>query len=86
MSDPQQPKETRPHGAAAKGGRSARAAALEKALRENLRRRKAAQPEAEAASARRATDSQAPSRSEALGQNQSQSLHEKAKEKPEEGA
>ena len=64
MSDPEQPKETRSQGATAKGGRNGRAAALEKALRENLRRRKAAQTEAPA----------------------SESLHEKAKENPEEGA
>ena len=63
MSDPEQPKETRPHRAASKGRNSARAAALEKALRDNLRRRKvAATPEAIS------------------------SLHEKGKEKPEEGA
>jgi hypothetical protein len=70
MSDPEQPRESRPEKATAKGNRHARAAALEKALRDNLRRRKAAAAESSP-------------RSEALGQNQSQSLHEKAKEKPE---
>ena len=46
MSDPQQPKEVRPHRATSKGRNDARAAALEKALRDNLRRRKiAATPE-----------------------------------------
>lgn len=68
MSDPEQPKETRPDNVKARGNRHARAAALEKALRDNLRRRKAAQTEAPASDA------------------SPESLHEKAKENPEEGA
>jgi hypothetical protein len=76
MSDPEQPKETRPQRATAKSQAGRRAAALEKALRENLRRRKAAQPEMQEPSALRATDSESPSRSEALGQEQKPSRSE----------
>lgn len=68
MSDPEPPKETRPHRAARKSHNDIRAAALEKALRENLRRRKAANAEAPASAASPET------------------LHEKAKENPGEGA
>ena len=47
MSDPEKPAKSRPHRATSQGFRAEREAALTKALRANLRRRKAAESPAD---------------------------------------